>query len=280
MSGAHGEPRPTRSGLAGRLRALRDATVPRISQNSAAKAIDASQNKISRAESGHWVLTPDEVRTLARTYGASREEQRRLATWAAALAPGEVDTRAILRRGGGTAAFQARIRQLEDGAEHVRAYQPGMILGQLQTESYARVVFAGDDAAVTERMRRSQLLLSDTSRRWSLVQPVGALLWNLGGAAVMTEQIEALIAASRLAHVDLRLIGSAQTMTFAVTHGFHIYDHKAVVVGILTGTTIDDNQRAVGQYVDTFDKLSVHALAGDDARELLADVARRYRLRP
>ena len=58
-----------------------------------------------------------------------------------------------------------------------------MVLGQLQTEAYARVVFDGDEAAVAERLRRSQLLLGDASRRWVLVQPMGALLWNLGGAA-------------------------------------------------------------------------------------------------
>jgi Domain of unknown function (DUF5753)/Helix-turn-helix domain len=269
--------RPTRTGLSGRLRALREATVPRVSQTAAAKAIGASQNKISRAETGHWVLTPDEVRTLARLYGASSGEQRTLAAWAAALAPGEVDARVILRRGGGTAAFQARVRQLEQGAELIRAYQPGMILGQLQTEAYARVVFGGDEAAVAERLRRSQLLLGDASRRWVLVQPIGALLWNLGGAEVMAEQIDALIEASRLPHVDLRIIGPEHPMTFAVTHGFHLYDHKAVVVGILTGTTIDDDQRAVTQYGDVFERLHGAGAGDDQARNVLARIAADYR---
>lgn len=276
MSTARNDIRPTRTGLAGRLRALRDATVPRISQTTAAKAIGASQNKISRAESGHWVLTPDEVRILTRLYGASREEQRTLATWAAALAPGEVDARVVLRRGGGTAAFQARVRQLEEGAELVRAFQPGMVLGQLQTEAYARVVFDGDEAAVAERLRRSQLLLEDQSRRWILVQPLGALLWNLGGAAVMAEQMDALIAASRLPHVDLRIIAPEHPMTFAVTHGFHLYDHKAVVVGILTGTTIDDDHRAVAQYGDVFERLHSAGASDDQARDILARLAANY----
>lgn len=277
MSGVRDDVRPTRNGLSGRLRALREATVPRVSQTAAAKAIGASQNKISRAETGHWVLTPDEVRILARLYGAGRDEQRTLAGWAAALAPGEVDARVILRRGGGTAAFQARVRQLEEGAELIRAYQPGMVLGQLQTAAYARVVFGGDEAAVAERLRRSQLLLGDDSRRWVLVQPMGALLWNLGSAEVMAEQIEALIAASRLPHVDLRIIGPEQPMSFAVTHGFHLYDHKAVVVGILTGTTIDDDQRAVAQYGDVFERLHTAGAGGDRARNILTRLVADYR---
>ena len=52
-SSAREDVRPTRSGLSGRLRALREATVPRISQTAAAKAIGASQKrKISRAGPG------------------------------------------------------------------------------------------------------------------------------------------------------------------------------------------------------------------------------------
>jgi hypothetical protein len=276
-SSAREDVRPTRAGLSGRLRALREATVPRVSQTAAAKSIGASQNKISRAETGHWVLTPDEVRILARLYGAGSGEQRLLAAWAAALAPGEVDARVILRRGGGTAAFQARVRQLEEGAELIRAYQPGMVLGQLQTEAYARVVFSGDEEAVAERLRRSQLLLGDASRRWILIQPMGALLWNLGGAEVMAEQIDALIETSRLPHVDLRIIGPEHPLTFAVTHGFHLYDHKAVVVGILTGTTIDDDQRAVAQYGDVFERLHGAGAKDDQARNILARIAGDYR---
>lgn len=279
MSSARDDNPPTRNGLAGRLRALREATVPRISQTVAAKAIAASQNKISRAEAGQWVLTPAEVRTLARLYGADREERRALEAWAAALAPGEVDARVVLRRGGGTAAFQARIRRLEEGAELIRAFQPGMILGQLQTEAYARVVFRGDDAAVAERMRRNRLLLDDPSHRWVLVQPFGALSWNLGGAAVMAEQLDALVTASRLPHVDLRIIGPEQPMTFAVTHGFHLYDHKAVVVGITTGTTIDDDRHAVGHYGDLFARLLAAGIGGEQARDSLAGLAAGYRNR-
>lgn len=277
MSTTSDDVRPTRSGLAGRLRALRGATVPRVSQTAAGRAIGTSQNKISRAESGQWVLTPQDVRTLARLYGATADEQRRLVRWAEALAPGEVDARAILHRNGGTAAFQARVRRLEDGAEVVRAYQPGMILGQLQTESYARVVFRGDTAAVAERMRRNEQLLTDRNRRWRLVQPVGALLWNLGGREVMAEQMDALIVASRLPHVELRIITADQPTTFAVTHGFHLYDEQSVLVGILTGTTISKTAVDVRQYSELHDRLVEVSIGGDEARAAIAQIAADYR---
>lgn len=277
MSTAPDDARPSRHGLAGRLRELREATVPRVSQTAAGRAIGTSQNKISRAESGQWVLPADDVRTLARLYGATADEQRRLVRWAEALAPGEVDARAILHRGGGTAAFQGRVRRLEDGAELVRAYQPGMILGQLQTERYAGVVFRGDRAAVAERMRRNEELMTNPNRRWRLVQPVGALLWNLGGHEVMAEQMDALVAASRLPHVDLRVITAEQPTTFAVTHGFHLYDEQAVLVGIVTGTTVSKAEGDVRQYQELHDRLVGVSVGGDTAREAIARIAHDYR---
>lgn len=251
--------------------------MPRVSQTAAGRAIGTSQNKVSRAESGQWVLAPQDVRTLARLYGATAAEQRRLVQWAEALAPGEVDARAILHRGRGTAAFQARIRRMEDGAELVRAYQPGMILGQLQTEAYADVVFTGDTTSVAERMRRNEQLLTDPARRWQLVQPIGALLWNLGGREVMAEQMDALIVASRLPHVELRIITAEQPTTFAVTHGFHIYDQQAVQVGITTGTTISKSESDVAQYSALHGRLVEVSIGGDNAREAIERIALSYR---
>lgn len=277
MSTTPDDARPSRSGLAGRLRDLREATVPRVSQTAAARAIGTSQNKISRAESGQWVLPPADVRTLARLYGATAEVQRHLVRWAEALAPGEVDARTVLHRGGGTAAFQARVRRMEDGAELVRAYQPGMVLGQLQTERYADVVFGGDRGAVAERMRRNDELLTNPDRRWRLVQPVGALLWNLGGHEVMAEQMDALITVSRLPHVDLRIITAAQPATFAVTHGFHLYDDSSVLVGILTGTTISKTPADTQQYGELHDRLVEVSAGGGAARAVIARIAADYR---
>jgi Ser/Thr protein kinase RdoA (MazF antagonist) len=66
-------------------------------------------------------------------------------------------------------------------------------------------------------------------------------------------------------------------MTFAVTHGFHLYDHKAVVVGILTGTTIDDDKRAVIQYGNIFGRLHGAGARDDQARNILARIAADYR---
>lgn len=276
--------RPTRDGLAGRLRALRAATD--LSQTAAAKAIGASQNKVSRIESGQFVPGPAEVTALCRLYGADPATRRELVAWAKDLAAGEVDARVMLRRDGGTAAFQARIRRMEEEARLVRSFQPGMVIGVLQTERYADVVFNGDKAAVAERMRRHEQLLADSSRRWVLVQPVGALLWNLGGREVMAEQMDALVRTSLLPQVDLRVITPDQASTFAVTHGFHLYSGEKsrrggswdrCVVGILTGTTIDENKATIQRYVDLHAALVDLSVGGDEARATVEQIAADYR---
>ncbi len=277
MSTSGGHLPPTRQGLAAQLRALREATRPRISQTAAARAIEASQNKISRAEAGAWVLSPDEVRVLGKLYGASAAEQRRLVAWAEALTDAEFDSRLMLRRGGGTAAFQARLRDIEQGATEVRAYQPAMVLGVLQTRRYAATVFGDDPAGIEERLRRSHQLLDDTGRRWTLVQTIGALLWNLGGNEVMAEQVDALVDAGRLDHIDLRLVTADQPVTFTATHGFHLYDRQAAVVGILTGTTISTDHRDVEQYAAQFDALVHASIGGDEALAVLRKLASAYR---
>lgn len=240
---------------------------------------------MSRIEAGRFVPTPEDVTALCRLYGADAATRRELVAWAKDLAPGEVKSTVMLRRGGGTAAFQARIRRMEEEARLVRSFQPGMVLGVLQTERYADVVFGGDRASVAERMARHRVLLDDVSRRWVLVQPVGALLWNLGGSEVMAEQMDALVAASRLPNVDLRVITPDLEASFAVTHGFHLYSGEETkgfpwhrcVVGIVTGTTIDEDRDTIKVYADLHARLVELSVGGDEARSAVERIAADYR---
>lgn len=276
MSAARGNDAPAGlHGLAGRLRALRESTRPRISQTQAARAIQASQNKISRAESGHWLLEPPQVATLARLYGAEPREVRQLVAWAQALAPTITDSRLIFQRG--TASYQQRVLRVEQASELVRSYQPAIVLGVLQTEAYAGVLFNGDTAAVTARLERNSMLLDDPARRWILIQTEGSLMWNLGGATVMAAQLDAIIAASRRPNVDLRIIARDRPATFVALHGFHLYDHQAVHVGTLTATSLTSNPRDVAQYAHQFDRLADLAATGDHARAVLERIAEYYR---
>ena len=262
---------PRRAGRASSRAAA--ATRPRVSQQAAAEAIRASQNKISRVEAGEHLLSSADVRALARRYGAAADEVRQLVSWAEALAPTVADSRLIMQRG--TASFQHRILRAEQAANHVRSFQPAVVLGVLQIEAYARIVFGDDADGVDARLRRNRQLLDDDSRRWTLIQTEGALLWNVGRDA-MAAQIDAMIEASRRPHVDLRLITHKQRAPIVALHGFHLYDDQAVHFSSVTASTLTSNRHEVEQYSRLFDRLAELALTGDDARTALAAIADTY----
>ncbi|NMH96601.1 helix-turn-helix domain-containing protein [Pseudonocardia sp. K10HN5] len=267
-------------GLAARLRALREDTEPRISQAAAARHLGVSQGKISRAETGRFLLDPEQVDALARLYGAGEDERGQLVSWAEALKPGRVDSRLIFQRG--TNHFQERIRRMEEAAARVRSYQPGMVIGSLQTEAYARAVFghhSPDEAAasVASRLARYRMMLDDPNRSWTLIQTEGALSWNLGGPAVMAGQLDHLVTASQLPNVRLGLITLATPMAFAAPHGFHIYDQQAVQIGTKTATALTSDPRDLGVYDLLFQRLEGAAVFGDEARTVIARLATRYR---
>ena len=250
-------------GLGERLRALRLATRPRVSQTAAAKAIGASQNRISRAEAGQHVLTATEVTTLCRLYGAAAAEARQLVSAATALRESHTDARTVFQRGLST--MQDRILQVEAASRLVRSFHPTTVVGPLQTERYAAAVLHGDESAVRSRMMRGRALANEPERRWVVVQTEGALLWNVDCAEVMAEQLDHLAEASRLPNVDLRIITHRQgTAGLTQMHGFHVYDEQFVQVSVLTGTSLGG--RDVTRYAERFELLAAVALTGDAAR--------------
>lgn len=267
-------------GLGARLRALREATHPLITQTAAARLLPtpATQNKISRMESGSAVPAVNEVRALCRAYGATSRETRELVAVADALAARTTSARTVLRPGG-TASMQRRIGAAESAASHVRSVHPSMVLGVLQCEPYIRATFGpADPDGAQARIDRTAELRDNPRRRWTLIQTSGALLWNLAGAAVMAEQIEHMIALSERPNVDFRLITHREsTGGLSITHGWHIYDDAAVQVGITSGTTVLTDRADVRQYRARFDELAELAVSGDTARERLARFAMLYR---
>ncbi|MGH3615722.1 MAG: helix-turn-helix domain-containing protein [Pseudonocardia sp.] len=270
--------RGTLLGLAARLRALRKAAG--LSQVEAAGLIHVSQGKISRAETGRFLLEPALVRQLAEFFHADATETAEIVSWAEALRPQRLDSRLIMQRG--TNHFQERIRRMEEASTTVRSYQPGVVLGSLQTAAYATAIFARRPAAeatasVMARLERHRMMLEDSARLWTLLQTEGALLWHVGGPGVMVEQLDRLIEASRLPNVRLGLLTHAKPMPFTAAHGFHLYDQQAVQIGTRTATALTTDARDIAEYDALFRRLEQAAAFGDAAREELRAITDRYR---
>ncbi len=247
----------------------------------AARRAGISQSKISKIENGLLRPSPADVRALCRIYGASPQHQRELVQLAESLRGEAMEPRRVtLSRG--AHQMQQRIRRLEASASLLRSFQPCLVIGLLQTEAYARLVFGasttgpGLDKAVSARMER-QAAWRDGKTQAVLIMTEGALRWHAGGPQVMIEQLDAIAAATKLPDVRVGIIPYSTPTTVFPRHGFHLYDSDAVIIGTETGTaTIVDSEDIKG-YERLFARLDALAAFGDAARAVLGRVADDYR---
>jgi transcriptional regulator with XRE-family HTH domain len=248
-----------------------------------ARLAGISQSKISKLENGKLRPSPDDIRALCDVYGVSEHDRDELVELAAGLRAESHLTRVILSRDG-AAKFQQRIGRLEARAHQLRSFQPGMVIGLLQTADYARTMFAegvpaGEnlDRAVAARMRRKSIL-NDEHKQFVLILSEGALRWQVGNPAIMAAQIDEIAQVSRRPNVRLGIVPWTTPMTVTCTHAFHIYDNAAVVVGTEIASGVIDEPDDIAVYDRLFEQLDQAASYGDDARRELARIANDYRL--
>jgi len=177
--------------------------------------------------------------------------------------------------------MQQRIGKLETAASRIRNFAPTVIVGLVQTESYIDALLGqwlvGDDRQrmISSRIERQRLL--DTDREFVLVMSEGALRWNMGGAAVMVEQLDRLVHESRRPNVRLGIIEWTTPVTVPAMHGFTIYDSRAVLLGTLTATAIVIDRRDVQDYEEYWAELEPIISYNDAARAPIERVAADYR---
>lgn len=227
---------------------------------------------------------------LLTTYQASAEQTERILGMATAARQELLPARSIIQRG--TDHFQQRIRDIEEHAVSIRGFAPAAVFGVFQTEAYASVVFrqkvSGDQLArsVAARLERQRQLLHGSDRRWTLLQTEGALRWNLGGAAVMVEQLDHIVEiVGSTDHLRLGVVPWQATAQVLPLHGFHIYDFpgrkdrrdpRMVLVGTHSGTALL-GEREAPEYAELFAELEHLAVFDDQALDLLRRIRDDYR---
>lgn len=263
--------------LSQQLRALRrDAG---LSGAEAARQAGITQSKVSRAETGTFVPSEDDVRKLCRVYKAKPDVQRQLLEMTRDLREGSTSARVILQRGGWW--MQQRIGKLEAAASQVRTFTPTVIIGLVQTRAYVSALFGDSlspddlDKTVTARLERQRVLAS--GRQFTFLMAEGALRWNMGGARVMAEQLDHLIEVSRMVNVKIGVIPWTTPTTVPALHGFTLYDSRAVLLGTQTATAIMTDRRNVADYEAHWKELEPFASWGDEARSVIAETAGAYR---
>jgi uncharacterized protein DUF5753 len=170
--------------------------------------------------------------------------------------------------------FQSYL-DLERSAELIRTYEVQFVPGLLQTEAYARAVMSlGIGGATPEeierrvrlRMARAELLSQPETPRLWVVLDEAVLRRPIGGRAVLREQIESLIEASRMPMVQIQVIPFDAGGHAAAGGAFSIlrfpYQELSDVVFLehLTSGIYLDRQEDVDQYAEAIGKLFIEAV--------------------
>jgi transcriptional regulator with XRE-family HTH domain len=280
-----GGPRVVQMMLATRLHRLREERC--ITHKDAAQAIQVSPAKIGQIESGRVTFKEPEVAGLLSLYGVTAAERTALLSLVhQANTPGWWHTYDALLPDW----FETYLG-LEEAASRIRTYAIQFIPELLQTSDYARAVLRlrNPDASAEEierrvslRMRRQQLLTRTAPPRlWAVVDEM-ALLRNLGGAAVMRDQLRRLIEATTLPNVTLNALPLRAGGYAAVTGPFSILRFTepelpdVIYIEQLTGAIFLDERDDLDRYAVVMETLCANAASPTESvrmiRRLLDDM--------
>lgn len=252
-------------------------------QEEAAERIDAAASKISRLELGQSGIKLTDLSILLDFYGVTGDEAEELKELARAG-----------RQRGRWSGYRSAIPDwfrtyldLEADASEIRWYQPEVVPGVLQIETYIRAMLATAQPRVTDeevdrqvkvRMGR-QAILDRQDATLSFILSESALRRNVGGAAVMRDQLHHLAEVAQRSNVELQVLPfSAQTYETA-SFGFIIlrFGHDAasdvVYLEDYTDATYLDRPDTVQAYTRLWNRLQAAALGQVESRHLVLRIA-------
>lgn len=253
----------------------------------AGRAIGIIQAYVSGVESGRVKLPASRLARIIEVYELEPEEAAELEE---------------LRLGASRRAWWHEYGQLfpaefirflgyEAGAEHIRFYDNELVHGLLQTEQYARAVIAGGtttirltevERRVTARMARQARLHTENPLRMTALLGEGALRQQVGGSAVMSEQLDHLVrlAVERPEQFEIRVLPFAAGAHPALGGSFQILSFPSprlpdlVWQEVLTSIDIIDQSTRVTDYQVTFAEARERALGSEDSLDLIRQIAK------
>lgn len=227
--------------LGAQLRRLRDDA--KIPAERAADVIEVTASTLRRVEAGRVGIKGPALNALLTEYGVHDAELR--------------ETLLTMARTGKQRGWWAKYGDLpssyrqyigmESAAEEIHNFEMIVVPGLLQTESYARAIVTGEATgptpeAVTQRVAarlERQKLIKEGRLRLVAVIDEAVLHRQIGGAGVMAEQIDALLAAAKLWNVTLQVIPFREGAYASMLSSFHVLrfpgDAEVVYIEGLTG---------------------------------------------
>lgn len=275
----------SRAALATRLTGLR--TAAGWSGNALAKRMGIVQSRVWKIEHGELLPTEDDIKAWAEATEARTATGDLLAMLAGAKT--EQAFGATFRNKGGAAAYEDRVRAIEERSARIGEFEVAVIPGILQTADYAREMLSvssgprawgSDDAEVEDkiarRLRRQEILYS-RDKQVQVVLSEAALRVLLTTPGTMAGQLDKLVAVSGLAAVELGIIGFGQRIPAYSIGGFRVYDDDLIVVESISGEDEITDPVKVAVYLDAFAALRRTASTGEEARRLITAAAAELR---
>jgi transcriptional regulator with XRE-family HTH domain len=240
-------------------------------------------SKVSKLERGQQTATPSDVDAWAAATGASEEAVSALH---AALRQARTEYTAWRQRlSTGTRARQVQRREAEAEATLIRAFEPGVIPGLLQTPDYARAVFQGlittydvandVEEGVRARLRRQELL-HQAGRRYQFVLAEAALYCRMADQQTMRGQLDRLLAVARYPSVDLAVVPLGARWPVGPLNGFWIFDRDYALVETLGAELTLREPTEIATYERIFETFSGLAVRGAAAADVILGATGRY----
>jgi transcriptional regulator with XRE-family HTH domain len=267
--------------LGTRLRRLRtdaDFTVEQV-----ADRLECSAAKISRMETARRTVFPRDVRELCTLYGVDDEERERLLRLAR-----DAKERGWWHEYEDLGTGIAPLIGLQDAATFITDYETSNVPALLQTESYARAVIRGVLPSIEEsvleerveaRMLRQKLMQRDEAppRYWCLLDEA-ALRRKVGGAVVMRQQLEHIVAMGGQSTITIQIIPYEVGAHPGMDSVFAFMEFAAVppVVFVegLAGALYLERESDIVRYRETIAQLRAMALNPTESLAFITRVSR------
>ncbi|GAA0847546.1 helix-turn-helix domain-containing protein [Streptosporangium amethystogenes subsp. fukuiense] len=198
-----------------------------LSVTEAARRLEWEPSKISRMERNEWKLpSVHDIRLMLDFYGVTDEDQREAMITLA---------RESRQRGWWEKyqdVFRTSLPDFEAGASVIRTWEVVLIPGLLQTEAYAKAVWRAGrvldesliERHVQARLARQEILTNENPPTLLALIDEAALRKSIGGAEVMREQINHLIAMAARPNITIQVVPDSAGAHPALDGAFVILD--------------------------------------------------------
>lgn len=276
-------------------RALRDLRgKARLTVKAAAEALEWSEAKIWRIETGQTSMRGLDVEQMCRVYGAPADLTEALMALAKETkAKGWwLDYAEAINEG-----FDVYLG-LEEAASRLRWYEAELVPGLLQTEDYARTLIRADNPSDDEeeierrvrlRIARQSLITRATNApELQVVVNESILRRPVGGKKIMGAQLARLVEVSELENVSLKVMpfeagahagimsGPFVVLTFPLNGNGTPTEPPLVYVDGFTGALFLDKPHEISRYEVAFTDIWAASLNEAASRDLISKVAEEY----